>query len=98
MRSLVPPARLLEYDVRDGWGPLCRFLDVPVPMGKGHGREGESVAPFPRSNTLDELRVSFEKKREAQLRRRVRRAGLMLVLLVGLTGVVWKKPVSGRWF
>lgn len=27
----VPTERLLIYDIRDGWEPLCRFLDVPVP-------------------------------------------------------------------
>jgi len=31
VRGLVPKDRLLEYNVRDGWEPLCRFLDVPVP-------------------------------------------------------------------
>ncbi len=29
--AAVPPDRLLVFDVRDGWGPLCAFLDVPVP-------------------------------------------------------------------
>jgi hypothetical protein len=31
VRRLVPPERLLEWDVRDGWEPLCAFLDRPVP-------------------------------------------------------------------
>lgn len=31
VRSLVPPERLLEYHVSDGWEPLCAFLNVPVP-------------------------------------------------------------------
>lgn len=31
VRETVPPERLLVYDVREGWGPLCAFLDVPVP-------------------------------------------------------------------
>ncbi|MFP3968529.1 sulfotransferase [Actinomadura fulvescens] len=39
VRSAVPPDRLLEYRVTDGWGPLCDFLGVPVPD-----------APFPRRN------------------------------------------------
>ena len=29
----VPPERLLVYDVKEGWEPLCRFLGVPVPAG-----------------------------------------------------------------
>lgn len=30
--STVPAERLLVFDVRQGWGPLCRFLDRPVPV------------------------------------------------------------------
>jgi hypothetical protein len=29
--SLVPAQNLLVFNVKDGWAPLCRFLDVPVP-------------------------------------------------------------------
>nr|GAT49506.1 predicted protein [Mycena chlorophos] len=32
IRALVPPDRLLEYHIgRDGWAPLCAFLDREVP-------------------------------------------------------------------
>jgi hypothetical protein len=27
----IPASRLLVYQPGDGWGPICRFLDVPVP-------------------------------------------------------------------
>ena len=27
----VPPERLLVWSVRDGWEPLCQFLELPVP-------------------------------------------------------------------
>jgi Sulfotransferase domain len=30
--SVVPPERLLVWSPRDGWGPLCDFLDVAVPQ------------------------------------------------------------------
>jgi hypothetical protein len=39
VRDSIDPARLLVFDVREGWAPLCRFLEVPIP-----GR------PFPRLN------------------------------------------------
>lgn len=39
VRATVPADRLLVFDVREGWGPLCRFLGVPVPN-----------APFPNVN------------------------------------------------
>jgi hypothetical protein len=31
VRSEIPPERLLDFQVREGWQPLCDFLGVPVP-------------------------------------------------------------------
>jgi hypothetical protein len=31
VKAQVPKEQLLVYDVRDGWEPLCKFLNVPVP-------------------------------------------------------------------
>jgi hypothetical protein len=31
VRAAIPSDRLLVFDVAEGWAPLCRFLDVPVP-------------------------------------------------------------------
>lgn len=33
VRSLVPKDNLLEFSIKDGWEPLCEFLEVPVPKG-----------------------------------------------------------------
>ncbi len=33
VKRVVPPSRLLVFEVAQGWGPLCEFLDVPVPVG-----------------------------------------------------------------
>ena len=46
VRQSVPKGRLLEYDVAEGWAPLCAFLDVPEPD-----------APFPHVNTRTEFRL-----------------------------------------
>ncbi|MDX1648263.1 MAG: sulfotransferase [Myxococcota bacterium] len=48
VREAVPPERLLVYEVAEGWEPLCRFLDRPVP-----------AEPFPRVNSTDEFRERF---------------------------------------
>ena len=32
----LPPDRLLVFSPQDGWGPLCTFLEVPVPRGRSH--------------------------------------------------------------
>jgi hypothetical protein len=34
VKKTVPPDRLLVYEVKEGWKPLCDFLDVPVPVRK----------------------------------------------------------------
>ncbi len=31
VKRVVPPERLLVWEVTDGWGPLCEFLEVDVP-------------------------------------------------------------------
>ena len=31
VKAYVPAERLLVYNVKEGWGPLCRFLSVDVP-------------------------------------------------------------------
>jgi hypothetical protein len=33
VRARIPAHRLLVFDVREGWQPLCEFLGVPVPAG-----------------------------------------------------------------
>jgi hypothetical protein len=39
VRAHVPAGQLLEWSPADGWGPLCEFLERPVP-----------AAPLPRAN------------------------------------------------
>ncbi|CAK3996206.1 hypothetical protein FCULG_00006593 [Lecanosticta acicola] len=31
VRRICRKGRLLEYEVKQHWGPLCEFLEVPVP-------------------------------------------------------------------
>ena len=42
--AAIPAPRLLVYDVREGWEPLCAWLGVPVPE-----------TPFPHTNTREEM-------------------------------------------
>jgi hypothetical protein len=44
VQSALPSSRLLVYEVREGWEPLCAFLDKAPP-----------VTPFPRSNNRQEF-------------------------------------------
>jgi hypothetical protein len=43
VKSYVPAEKLLVYDVKQGWGPLCAFLGVPEPD-----------RPFPHHHETDE--------------------------------------------
>jgi hypothetical protein len=45
VKHRVPPERLLVYEVKQGWGPLCEFLSVPEPD-----------EPFPRLNDTAQMR------------------------------------------
>ncbi len=44
VKRAIPADRLLVYQVKEGWEPLCTFLGVPVPD-----------TPFPRSNDRAEF-------------------------------------------
>lgn len=46
--NAIEPDRLLVFDVRQGWEPLCQFLDKPVPD-----------TAFPRVNSRDEFEDIF---------------------------------------
>ena len=48
VRETVPASKLLVFDVREGWEPLCGFLGVPVP-----------AQAFPKTNSSDEFRAMF---------------------------------------
>lgn len=39
VKSAIPASQLLSFHVKDGWAPLCKFLDVAIPDGD-----------FPRTN------------------------------------------------
>lgn len=68
VRRLVPEDRLLIYDVREGWAPLCAFLGVEEPD-----------EPFPRAND----RENFGKMMSGNLAVGLVRAIAPSVLLVG---------------
>jgi len=47
VKSVVPADKLLFFNPKDGWEPLCKFLNVPVPD-----------VPFPRDNQTDGVKAS----------------------------------------
>jgi hypothetical protein len=49
VKQTVPGDRLLLFDVKQGWGPLCHFLDVPVPP-----------KDFPKTNSTQDFYDSIQ--------------------------------------
>lgn len=45
VRRTAPKGRLVEWNITDGWGPLCLALGMPIPED-----------PFPHANTTEEFR------------------------------------------
>ncbi|MEH6543022.1 MAG: sulfotransferase family protein [Porticoccaceae bacterium] len=44
VQNTVPANKLLVFEVKEGWAPLCKFLDTTIPE-----------MPFPRSNMQEEF-------------------------------------------
>jgi Sulfotransferase domain len=52
VKAFVPADRLLVFSVDQGWEPLCKFLDVPIPS-----------IPFPKINDTVEFKDRSRKKK-----------------------------------
>lgn len=46
VKAYVPTDKLLIYDVTEGWGPLCKFLNVPEPQ-----------EPLPHTNKREDFKT-----------------------------------------
>jgi hypothetical protein len=77
VRAHVPPERLLVFDVKEGWGPLCAFLNVEIPS-----------SPFPRLNDTVEF-----KRRVLGLKLLCWSLILVPLLVLGLiiSGFLWSR-------
>lgn len=71
VRATVPADRLLVFDVRDGWTPLCRFLGVPVPN-----------TPFPNVNDRESMLRQIR-----MLRRLTRALPWLLAAAIGVLAI-----------
>jgi hypothetical protein len=76
----VPPERLLVYEVKEGWGPLCEFLDVPEPD-----------EPFPRLNDTAQMQRGMKSMKALTVAVRV-----ALALSVAAALVLLLRRVRGR--
>lgn len=75
VQRMVPPERLLVYDVKQGWEPLCRFLEVPVPD-----------KPFPHLNDTAEFQQMVQRR---ERKARVTVGASVALAALGIAGVAW---------
>lgn len=90
-RRLTPEGMYLEFDVRQGWEPLCEFLGKPVPRDE----KGE-VKPFPRLNDSAMFAAVLKPYIMGLIWRKLVLPGLAVLGTVGALGaaVYWRGPVS----
>ena len=82
VKRTVPAEHLLVYSVKEGWEPLCAFLDVPVPESS-----------FPHLNERDQFKAMMRDTIRPQQQRMLRRLGLAAAV-VGLVLLAWRRIQS----
>ncbi|KAK8085288.1 hypothetical protein PG997_006559 [Apiospora hydei] len=73
-----PDRDLLEWAVEDGWEPLCRFLEKPVPE-----------EPFPNGNSSEEFKARIKELYAEFNRRADRNMAMTIGAIVLLGSFVW---------
>ncbi|KAK5170878.1 uncharacterized protein LTR77_004022 [Saxophila tyrrhenica] len=82
VRKVVPKDRLLEFEPKMGFGPLCKFLEVPIPTDD----QGNEL-PYPHVNDTNELQKGIKV---------LRLVGLVHWALLG--GAVWGTGKASGWW
>ncbi|XP_020904004.1 uncharacterized protein LOC110242367 [Exaiptasia diaphana] len=77
VNSTIPRDKLLVYNVKQGWEPLCEFLGVPVPD-----------VPFPRLNVKDQLIPNLLNSSEVAKRMLNELLALFVILVVLIAAIV----------
>lgn len=80
VKKFTPPERLLEYRVQQGWEPLCKFLDIPVPEGD-----------FPRINDKKQFIVQHKILWYMALGKMVLKVSLMAAPVAAVAVAVWQR-------
>ena len=78
VRGAAPKDRYLEYDVSQGWGPLCQFLGVPVPLEE-----------FPSGNVAEEFHKRIEACMKPRFMRSAQNIGILAVTTIVAVGYAW---------
>ena len=74
VRELVPKENLLEFNITDGWDPLCEFLGERVPKG----------IKFPHVNDNTDFVARTKRRNRLQMYNVALRYGLICSMCVGV--------------
>ncbi|KAI1324712.1 hypothetical protein F5Y16DRAFT_380149 [Xylariaceae sp. FL0255] len=80
VRRMVPPERRLEYNMDDGWEPLCAFLGKEVP-----------TVPFPRLNVRRKSRGLTPRQRRDM---KIKKAMPWVLAVMGIAAAVWYRKAT----
>merc|ERR1712227_28815 len=70
VKKTVPPERLLVWNLKDGWEPLCTFLNKPVPS-----------EPVPRENTTGDMKYMEKFFYESKIYKKMMNFCMILVII-----------------
>ena len=74
VKQAAPKHQFLEYEPSQGWEPLCKFLDVPIPD-----------CEFPTGNVAQEFHNRIDGALKPRFARSMRNAALFVAGLSGLS-------------
>lgn len=79
LKRVTPPGKLHFFDVKDGWEPLCKILNLPVPD-----------QPFPHAHDAETIRKEIEGWVKLAIRRWLLILGVGSSIAI-TTWVLWKR-------
>ena len=80
VKKTVPNEKLLVFNVKEGWEPLCQFLNLSIPK-----------TPFPNTNDTQMLK---RRLKERKLKAYIIVLGLPLLFGIGITFYYFKDEIS----
>ncbi|KAK3637544.1 hypothetical protein LTR56_013547 [Elasticomyces elasticus] len=90
IQRLVSEERLLVFNVREGWEPFCKFLDVEVP-------EGVDAKVFPCVNAGQAV-VEMVLAKQAALRKSMRQMVCLMIVGLVLLLLAWQRAHRRAYF
>lgn len=91
-RAKIAPERCIEYQVQDGWSPLCKHLGACVP---GYQASNTWIqVPFPRTNDADAFHAWVNRLQYSMLRQFWRNVIFDGLVLLGILLLIWSRSFT----